>query len=77
MTDQQLVDIRARLGRGEVRRADVAGLLEYVRHLRADLERLRQASRARYDLLERLATHPALLDAGQREPLREEIRLLL
>jgi hypothetical protein len=35
-----------------------------------------QASRARYDLLERLATHPALLDAAQRAALREAIRRL-
>jgi hypothetical protein len=34
------------------------------------LARLRQVSRARYDCLERLATHPELLDAGQREALR-------
>jgi hypothetical protein len=32
---------------------------------------------ARYVLLERLATHPELLDAGQREALREAIRRLL
>jgi hypothetical protein len=32
---------------------------------------------ARYVLLERLATHPELLDAAQREALREEIRRLL
>jgi hypothetical protein len=34
-------------------------------------------SRALDDLLERLATHPELLDAGQREALREVIRRLL
>jgi hypothetical protein len=34
-------------------------------------------SRARYDLLERLATHPELLDAGRREALREVIRRVL
>jgi hypothetical protein len=77
MTDQQLVDIRARLGRGQVRPTDVAALLEAVHHLRADLARLRQASRARYALLERLAPHPELLDAARREALREEIRRLL
>jgi hypothetical protein len=74
MTDQELLDIRARLGRGGVRPADVAALLEAVHHLRADLARLRQVSRARDDRLERLATHPELLDAAQREVLREEIR---
>jgi hypothetical protein len=77
MTDQQLVDIRARLGRGEVRPANVAALLAAVHQLRADLARLRQASRARYDLLERLVTHPELLDADQRDALREEIRRVL
>jgi hypothetical protein len=63
--------------RGEIRPADVAVLLDAVHHLRADLVRLRQVSRASYDLLERLATHPELLDAAQRKALLAEIRQLL
>lgn len=59
MTEQELLDIQARLCRGDIHRADVAALREAVRHLRDDLVRLRQASRARYDLLEIARFEPA------------------